>query len=201
MEDQPRMERIPLFPLKTVLFPGAPLRLRVFEPRYLDLVRDCLREQRPFGVCLIERGLEVGRAALPYAVGTLAQVVDWEQRRDGLLGITIEGVQRFRIQDVEVQPNELQIGIAERLEEPEPTPLPARYRALAQRLERILQHLDGLYSRLTPHYDDAYWVSCRLAEVLPLSLFEKQQLLELDDPLERLAALEQHGAPKAAASS
>ena len=78
---------LPLFPLNAVLFPGGELALRIFEPRYLDLVRECTRQERPFGVCLILDGAEAGAPAMPAAVGTLARIVDFEARTDGLLGI------------------------------------------------------------------------------------------------------------------
>ncbi|HEY0720771.1 MAG TPA: LON peptidase substrate-binding domain-containing protein, partial [Gammaproteobacteria bacterium] len=95
--------RIPLFPLHSVLFPGGPLALRIFEPRYLDMVSRCMREECAFGISLIQEGDEVGDAAQPYEIGTLARISYFERRPDGLLGITVRGEQRFRIIDTEVQ--------------------------------------------------------------------------------------------------
>ena len=89
--------QIPLFPLGTVLFPGGPLPLRIFEPRYLDMVSDCLRNDKAFGVCLIKDGREVGEPAQPFDVGTMAKIVDWDRTDDGLLAITALGTSRFRI--------------------------------------------------------------------------------------------------------
>jgi len=89
---------IPLFPLNTVLFPGGPLSLRIFEPRYLDLVRDCTRNGSGFGVCLILQGREAGEPAVPAAVGTFARIVDFYTLSDGLLGIRAEGGERFRVE-------------------------------------------------------------------------------------------------------
>ena len=88
---------IPLFPLNTVLFPGGPLKLRIFEPRYVDMIGRCMREDTGFGVALIIEGVEAGGPARTANVGTLARIVDFEQLKDGLLGITAHGGERFRI--------------------------------------------------------------------------------------------------------
>ncbi|HEY7377666.1 MAG TPA: LON peptidase substrate-binding domain-containing protein, partial [Steroidobacteraceae bacterium] len=93
--DKP-IEEIALFPLNTVLFPGGPLPLRIFEPRYIDMVRRCLREQRGFGVVLIRSGNEVGPAEFE-SVGTLARIVDFHALSDGLLGLVNVGERRFRV--------------------------------------------------------------------------------------------------------
>jgi len=85
-------EAVPLFPLHTVLFPGGPLPLRIFEARYLDMVSDCLKRDRGFGVVLIEQGREVGEAASCHEVGTLARIIDWDKRDHGLLEIICQGV-------------------------------------------------------------------------------------------------------------
>lgn len=184
------MIRIPLFPLNTVLFPGGPLQLRVFEPRYLEMISDCLRHDGEFGVCLIQSGEEIGPAAVPHAVGTVAGIVDWEQRRDGLLGITIMGRRRFRLQHQATRPSQLLVGEVELLTEAERTPLPERFAPLRGLLQRIIEQLEGPYAGLEPAYDDAAWVGYRLAEILPLPLTAKQNLLELDSPIERLEAVE-----------
>lgn len=177
---------VPLFPLNTVLFPGGPLPLRIFEPRYVDMVRDCLRRERPFGVLLIREGNEVGGATSTHAVGTLARIVDFNPLSDGLLGITGRGEGRFRTLEKWRQPDGLNRGCIELLPEPEPRVLPARYRHFAELLRRVLPELGSVYADIPRAFDDAGWVSCRIAEILPIDLAEKQRLLELDDPLERL---------------
>lgn len=181
--------RIPLFPLNSVLFPGGSLSLRVFEPRYLRMVGDCLQEARPFGVCLIRKGTEVGPAAEPAVTGTLGHIVDWDQRRDGLLGITVRGGQRFEIVDYEVSRHQLLQAEVRLLEDPACCPLAAEFGELQGLLRRILEQLGPPYTGIETQYDDAHWVACRLAEILPLPLKAKQELLELDDPLERLTRL------------
>lgn len=183
--------RIPLFPLKTVLFPGGPLQLRVFEQRYLEMVSECLRKGTVFGICLIREGEEVGNAAVPESLGTLARISDWEQRPDGLLGVTVTGDRRFRIRDYHADRQQLLHADVDLLDEVPPQPVPERFSGLQGLLRRILEQLDGPYRQLQPQYEDAGWVSHRLAEILPLPLAAKQRLLAEDDPMHRLEALEQ----------
>lgn len=181
---------IPIFPLHSVLFPGGPLVLRIFETRYLDMVSRCLREGSGFGVALIREGQEVGRAAEVYEVGTLGRISYWEQRKDGLLGITLTGEQRFRILGSEVAKNQLRTAEVELLPNAGPTPLPEKYQHLAHLLERMLSELEPPYATLVKKLDSAEWVGARLVELLPLELVQKQRLLQEDDPLQRLARLE-----------
>ena len=177
--------RIPLFPLHTVLFPGGPLPLRIFEARYLDMVSDCLKRDAPFGILLIREGSETGPATT-CEVGTLARITDWYQGSDGLLGITALGEARFRLVAADRGPDGLNTGEVETLPEPVPVPLPEDLRPLARMLESVLDDLGRLYEPLPRRYDDAAWVSYRFAEILPISPDEKQVCLETDDPLARL---------------
>lgn len=179
-------QRMPIFPLHSVLLPGGPMALRIFEPRYLDMVCSCLRDESGFGVALIREGQEVGPAAEVYGVGTLVGISYWEQRKDGLLGITIRGEQRFRILDSEVQENQLRVAEVELLPKEEELPLPGEYRHMAVMLQRILDDLSHPYITLPRRYDDAAWVVGRLIELLPLELALKQRLLQMDGPLQRL---------------
>ena len=183
---------IPLFPLSTVLFPGGDLRLRIFEPRYLDLVRDCARDSRGFGVCLILEGTEAGAPAVPAAVGTLARIVDFDMLPDGLLGIRASGGERFRVASTRVRDNGLVHGEVEFWPDEAVVPVPPEYGLLATILERLFERIGGDTARVDrARYDDASWVGFRLAEQLPLRNDEKQHLLQLADPIERLAQLTQ----------
>ena len=177
---------LPLFPLSTVLFPGGPLRLRIFEPRYLDMVRQCLRGSRPFGVVLILEGLEAGAAASVATTGTSARLVDFDTLPDGLLGIDCLGEQRFRLCRRWQQPDGLNLAEVDYLPEDAACALPAELAHLGELLREVLPQLGERYAHVTAHYDDAGWVGNRWAEVLPLTCAEKQQLLELADPLARL---------------
>ncbi|MDH5785889.1 MAG: LON peptidase substrate-binding domain-containing protein [Chromatiales bacterium] len=180
---------IPIFPLHSVLFPGGPLVLRIFEPRYLDMVSRCLREESGFGVCLIREGSEVGEAAEVYPVGTLGRITYWHQRPDGLLGLTVRGEQRFRIIEQRVEPNQLIVAEVELLPIDPPRALAKEHMGLVAMLRRILAELDHPYINLPKDFDDAGWVSSRLVELLPLEYSQKQRLLQEDDPLQRLDVL------------
>lgn len=181
---------IPLFPLNTVLFPGGVLELRVFERRYLDLVRDCARNGAGFGVCLILHGQEAGEPAVPAAVGTLARIVDFYTTDDGLLGIRADGGARFRIARTRVRDNGLVHGDAHFWPHEPAVPVPPEFALLATILERLLERSGGAHARVgRDRYDDASWVGFRLGEALPLENRERQHLMQMTDPLERLQQL------------
>ena len=180
---------IPLFPLGVVLFPGGPLPLRIFETRYVDMVRNCLRTDAPFGVVQIRTPAETGGNAQLYNQGTLSRIVDFNPLPDGLLGITCRGGQRFQIFETQRQADGLNLARVQLLPADEPRPLPAEYAHLARLLRGVLPQLGSLYTADEARYDDAGWVSCRLAEILPLDPQLKQQLLECTDPRQRLEQL------------
>ncbi len=179
---------IALFPLNIVLFPEGPLPLRIFETRYLDMVRRCMRGEQAFGVALIREGGEVGPAET-FDVGTLAKITDFHQLPDGLLGLSCVGEQRFRIRGRSRQADGLNLADIERLA-PEPAvPVPARHARLPKLLKSVLPQLGEAYTDMEMRLDDAAWVGHRLAEILPMPLTDKQKCLELDDPVERLDVL------------
>ena len=177
--------QIPLFPLNTVLFPGGPLPLRVFEPRYLDMISRCMKDDAPFGVLLIRDGGEVGPAST-WEVGTLAKVKDWYQGSDGILGITAVGTERFRLRDAERQADGLNVGEVEVLPDLPSRALPAEYSPLANILSHVLDEFGLLYENFDRHYDDAVWVAYRVIEVLPVALESKQACLESENVLDCL---------------
>lgn len=179
---------IPLFPLSTVLFPDGPLPLRVFEPRYLDMISRCLRQDSEFGVVLIVSGRDTGEVETS-EVGTLARIVDWYQGSDGILGITARGTRQFRLHGVTRQADGLYLGDAELLPARPPQPLPEEFRPLATLLASVIDDLGRLYDAVEKRYDDAAWVGCRLAEILPMPPSDKQRCLELTDPVELLQFL------------
>lgn len=180
---------LPIFPLHSVLFPGGPLVLRIFEPRYLDMISDCLKTDSGFGVCLIREGSEVGKAAEVYPVGTLGKITYWHKRPDGLLGVTLRGEQRFRIIEQRVESDQLRVADVEMLPNDEPVPVPGSCMGLVVMLRKIISELDHPYINLPKDYDDAGWVGARLVELLPLDHSQKQRLLQELDPLRRLEVL------------
>ena len=177
--------QVPLFPLNTVLFPGGPLPLRIFEARYVDMVSNCLKTDSPFGVLLIRDGGETG-AATTHEIGTLARIVDWYQGSDGLLGVTAIGEQRFRLLASSRQEDGLNIGDIDVLDDEPATRLPDEYREMATILAGVLDDLGRLYESLDRRMDDAGWVTSRFVEILPIDLEQKQRCLESSDPVERL---------------
>ncbi|OGT81411.1 MAG: hypothetical protein A3H91_06740 [Gammaproteobacteria bacterium RIFCSPLOWO2_02_FULL_61_13] len=183
-------EQLPLFPLQTVLFPGGRLPLKIFETRYIDLVSRCLRETAPFGVCLIRRGTEAGMTAEFFPMGTSARIVDWDQRADGLLGITVQGERRFRVLAGSADSNRQIWGEVEWCEEPpNATSLADQELApLREFLERASGTLELPYETRESELRDPNWLSFRLAELLP-DLGLRQALLQMDSGQERLAQL------------
>lgn len=181
----------PLFPLSTVLFPGGPLPLRIFEARYVDMVRHCMRQRCPFGVLLIRVGSEVGASggAETSEIGTTARIVDFNSLPDGLLGITCIGERKFSVVKRWQQPDGLHVGDIQFIPPDERLDLPGEFQHLGQLLRKVLPELGDLYANVPKHFTDASWVGMRLAEILPISLSEKQYCLELNDPLMRLARL------------
>ena len=155
--------------------------LRVFEPRYLDMISRCMKEDQPFGVVLIREGLEAGGPATTWGVGTLAKIVDWYQGSDGLLGITATGTERFRLLSAECEADGLNVGEIAVMPSPPAMALPPGHRNLASILETVLGDLGRLYEDLERRYDDAVWVAWRFVEILPIDLEQKQAVLENDD--------------------
>ena len=178
--------QIAVFPLNTVLFPGGVLPLKIFEQRYLDMAANCMRENTPFGICLIASGGETGLAAEPHMVGTLATIGSWEMEQLGILLITAQGGRRFRIIESSAGPDNLLVASVELLADVVPAPLPPARERLLPLLRRVVSDL-GNERIPEPHrFDDAEWVSYRITEVLPIHNLAKQKLLELEDPLARL---------------
>ncbi|MGB4910533.1 MAG: LON peptidase substrate-binding domain-containing protein [Candidatus Dechloromonas phosphoritropha] len=184
-----RME-IPLFPLNAVLFPGGLLPLRIFEQRYLDMAAACMKDDLPFGICLIVAGEEAGGVAEPHPVGTLARIADWEMEQLGILQVTTRGEQRFRIVDKAVGPNNLWRAGVEIIANDGPLPFPAQHERLLPLLRRVASDIGSARIPEPHHYDDAEWVGYRITEILPVQNLAKQKLLELEDPISRLEILE-----------
>lgn len=188
---------LPLFPLQSVLFPGALLSLRVFEARYLDLVGECLRRQQAFGVICLRQGAEAGPSRLAVQledVGVLAQLDDVDAEQPGILRVRCTGGQRFQLQGTPVQRDNglWQCGVE--LIAPDPPRLPgpamlSTVTALADAI-RKLQETDRLPFAPPFRLNDAGWVANRWCELLPVPLAAKQRLMQLEDPLLRLSIVD-----------
>ena len=182
-------EQVALFPLNVVLFPGGLLPLRIFEPRYLRMVSECLRGELPFAVAAIVDGPEVGGVAATAQTGTLVRIVDWQQEDDGLLGLLCEGEQVFQLGEVAVEQDQLLRAEVERLPQPLPQSMPDDLSWMAELLDDLLGRVGEPYDRLAISEPSADHVAARLIELLPLPLAEKQALFEIGDAKQRLRRL------------
>jgi len=207
--------QIPLFPLNTVLFPAGVLPLRVFEARYMDMVRRCMKDATPFGVVLIAKGSEIGGPAQTEEFGTLATIAAWDMPQLGVLHLRAIGGDRFRIESSTAQPDGLKLAQVELIEPDEDLPLDEGNQACAELLRRVIDDVAGKRrddadadpinsAPFEPPYrfDSSVWVGNRLAEFLPVPLRARQKLLQLQDASARLDVvrryLEQHGVLKSA---
>lgn len=184
---------IPLFPLQSVLFPGGRLPMRIFEQRYMDMAAACLKASTPFGICLIAAGEEVVRPgrkpAEPHAVGTLAQIADWDMPQLGVLNIVAQGGERFRLRRHWVEDSGLLRGEVDLIESPAVLPVPGPYARLVPLLRAIVEGMaaGAPNAPAQPYrYFDAGWLGMRYAEVLPIPMVARQKLLELEDSIDRL---------------
>ena len=180
---------IPLFPLNTVVFPGGVQPLRIFEQRYLTMIKQAIADNTAFGICAIREGTETGSPAVPYTVGTLVHVTDWDMPQNGILHIDTLAQERFVIRNTETDSSGLIMGTVESVR-------PESAMAIPDDLElaiEILRHIVDEYGDAhfpAPHaFDNAVWVGYRLSEVLPLKLSVKQNLLEMNDSVTRLRIL------------
>ena len=164
--------------------------MRVFEARYMDMTRDCLKRDAPFGVCLIREGAEVGAPAVPEGIGCLATILEWDMQQQGILNIKTRGGQRFRILERRTGAQGLTSADIELIPPETSAPVPEEFSSCARLLEMVVVD-QGKPIFAEPHaFDDASWVGYRLAEILPVPLVAKQKLLELDDSLGRLSILQ-----------
>ena len=182
--------QIPIFPLNTVLFPGGILPLRIFETRYMDMTRDCMKQGTEFGVSLIREGREVGTPAIPMIIGCTAGIIDWDMEQLGVLNIRTEGRRRFRLLSSAPNSQGLLIGDVEFLADDPGAPVPAEHAECVTILRSIVEkHGEEVLPQ--PHrFDNSAWVSYRLSEIMPMPSAGKQKLLEVDDHVDRLEILQ-----------
>ena len=179
---------LPIFPLRTILFPDSKLPLRIFEPRYIDMVSQCMREDSEFGIILSRESTDP-KMFETYDTGTLAKIIDWDQGEDGLLGITTKGTQKFRLTDLDKQEDGLNVATIEKLVKEEHYRPPKEFENLVILLKAILDDVN-IYNKDEINLESASWVSFRFAEILPLKIEDKQKCLELEDPILRLNYLQ-----------
>ncbi len=186
------LEEMPLFPLGLPVLPTVTMPLRIFEQRYLRLVRDSLRESRPFGVVSIRSGREVGGAPSIHTWGTVVRIADWSQRDDGLLGIDIRGERVLQVTETRVEPDGLMMASVRVFPADDHRPsIPERFALLEKLLEDLTSHPAASVLRLRDGEDDMVTLGWRLAQLLPVSRRFHQALLQEHDPWVRLEMLEQ----------
>jgi len=180
---------LPLFPLNTVVFPGGRLPLRVFEQRYLDMVKQAIADNTPFGICAIREGAETGTLAVPYPIGTLVRVTDWDMPHTGILHIDTEAQDRFVIRSTHTEPSGLIIGAVEAVSSETAAAIPDELELAVEILRHIIDEYGDAHFPAPHDLGNAVWVGYRLSEVLPLKLSIKQSLLEMNDSVMRLRIL------------
>ncbi|PTB94535.1 peptidase S16 [Marinobacter sp. B9-2] len=181
---------VPLFPLNSIVLPRGRIPLQLFEPRYIDMLTRCLKEDRGFVVVLLQEGGEAGRTAAFYDIGTYVRIIDFQQLDNGLLGITVEGESKVSVVRSWQQEDGLNVGDVEWLIEEAESEVPERFGELPSVLKALFRHPVIRDLNMDIDYGDARDVGWRLTELLPLDKQEKQKLVELQDPLERLSRLQ-----------
>lgn len=194
---------LPLFPLNTVLFPGGVLPLKVFETRYIDMVRECMKHEMPFGIVRIKSGQEVGAAAEPEAVGCLANIAQWDMQDLGVLLLRTEGGERFRIIETRVLPDQRLEARVEMIAADGAGAATDMHVDCAKALKVVIddinlkgqaEHGEAFISpfAMPARFDDTGWVANRWCEILPIPLIARQKLLELENAQSRLAIVHQY---------
>jgi uncharacterized protein len=179
-------EELPLFPLHTVLLPGGPLQLQVFEPRYLDMIGRCMRAGSPFGVVQILEGSEAGTVSNTAAIGTSARIIDFHTLSNGLLGLLCLGDRVFKLQSHHSQSDGLVVGQVCWMPARATVAVAPEFAKLVAALREVLPKLPPAYAHIPRNFADAEWVGYRLLELLPLTAQQRQHSLEVHDPTERL---------------
>ncbi|HYD93754.1 MAG TPA: LON peptidase substrate-binding domain-containing protein [Noviherbaspirillum sp.] len=194
---------LPLFPLKTVLFPDGVLPLKVFEARYIDMVRQCMKSGSPFGVVLIRSGQEVGAAADPEDVGCFAHITGWDMQELGVMMLRTQGGERFRIREKRVLPDQRLEARIEPIAADPAVPVSDVHVTCARTLKIVIDDANArgraeLGNAFVSAFsqplrlDSAAWVANRWCEILPIPLKARQKLLELEDAQSRLAIVHQY---------
>lgn len=183
------LPELAIFPLNAVLFPAGQLPLRIFEQRYMEMAKACLKDGEPFGICLIRSGSEVGAPATPESVGCTARIVEWDMQQLGVLSVMARGEQRFRILAARITDSGLTRARIELIAADADAQLPQKRDSCAGVLRAFIEEHGDRIIAAPFRFDSSSWVSARLTEILPLPLAAKQQLLELNDAAHRIEIL------------
>lgn len=182
---------LPLFPLNTVLFPGCVLDLQIFEARYLDMIARCMKQGTGFGVVCILDGSEVGDAPQNVAsVGCEALIRDFQTQDNGLLGIRVEGGRRFNVLSIELQRDQLLSAEVEWLDEIPEQPLQEEDLDLLALLKALAEHPMVAGLNMSTEVQGQQSLANQLAYLLPFAEEDKLDLLQVDDPQQRLDGIQ-----------
>ncbi len=180
---------LPLFPLNTVVFPGGRLALRIFEQRYLEMIKQAIAEHAAFGICAIREGAETGTPAIPHSVGTRVHITDWDMLQPGILHVDTRALERFVIRSTHAEPNGLLVGQVDAVSDESAITVPDDLELAVEILRHIVDEYGDTHFPPPHDFGNAVWVGYRLSEVLPLKLGIRQNLLEMNDSITRLRIL------------
>lgn len=183
-----------LFPLNTVVFPGSVLPLKIFEQRYLNLVKSCMQQQSGFVIVFISEGREVGETPQIFSTGCYVEIIDWHALTDGLLGISIQAKHRVKLSNSSIRHDGLMLAEATPVESnlDKAQPLPESCAPLADTLKQLLEHPYAGQYKNTTDFTNVADICYRLAELLPISNRHKQLLLETETTEQMLNQLALH---------
>jgi len=180
------MDSLPIFPLKSIVLPGGLFPLRIFERRYLDMVRDSIKNESCFCIALVKTESKDKYIDDVYPIASLVKIIDWNQLEDGLLGITVEGINLVDIKSSELNENNLLKGNVSNIKPEKEYMIPEKYRLLSKFYKKIHPGIKNFIDYKKERYSDASWVGYRLTECLPLDLSTKAKLISSSDAIERL---------------
>lgn len=182
---------VPLFPLNSLVLPGGRIPLQLFEPRYIDMLTRCLKEDRGFVIVLLREGLETSTTVAFYDIGTYVRIIDFQQLDNGLLGITVEGEAKVAVSRCWQEDDGLNMGDVEYLLAECSATIPDEYAELPDVLRALCRHPVVNDLDMAVDFEDARDVGWRLTELLPIDTRDKQRLAELQDPVDRLRRLQE----------
>ena len=184
-----KKNQIPMFPLKSIVLPGGLFPLRIFERRYINMVKNCLKNETGFCITLVREESENGYITNVYNYGCYVKIVDWNQLEDGLLGIIVEGIKKIHVLECNLNEDNLLQGSIEDIEVEKEYMVPQKYLSLSKFYKKIYPNIKDFISFKKERYADATWVSFRLTECLPLDSSTKNKLIALDNAFDRLDKL------------
>ena len=176
--------KIPIFPLKSIILPGGQFPLRIFERRYLDMIRDSLKTNSGFVIALTKKDADYISSVHDYAC--YVNIVDWSQLDGGLLGITVEGKSLVTLSNCKLDETNLLRGDAQQIKSSIDHLIPQKYQILSKFYRKIYPEIKAYIFHNKPKYNDANWIGFRLIECLPIEISDKADLISTNEPLDRL---------------